>query len=240
MSASLESQGAAQSVRSFAVPAWVFVLAFIIGGTAFHIGLHYQVHHTFNVNHVVVVFFLLVNLLVNFWEIGLLVCADDIRDEYEATKDAYRGREAERFAHVFRKRIPVTRLLSFREWAGIWSTYALVDPGYASRSSFAFNIDVGNGWSTPIFATIFVFGMTFELMPARVLGIIGVVMFWQMFYGTVIYFFQFFHLGRHKGHSVRSIALLVGGTNSPWFTLSLWGLALSVWMILNDSYSVFL
>jgi hypothetical protein len=221
------------------IPAWGFMIGFIAIGSAFHVGLHHAVRETFNVHQIGIVFFLMVNLLVNFWEIGLLACADQIRDEYEATKDAYRGREPERFSEMFRKRVPILKLFSFKQWTEVWSSYALFDPGYASRSSFGFNIDGGNGWSTPIVALLFAFGMTFELMPARILGILGVVMFWQMFYGTVIYFFQFFNAGRHKGHPRSTIVLFIGTSNGLWFIFPLWGIALSVWMILNDSYAVF-
>ena len=237
---SLAVEGAQEQARGLTVPAWGFIIAFIVGGILFHIWLHHSVRDTYNVHQIGLIFFLMVNLLVNFWEIGLFVCHDQIHDEYEATKDAYRGRETDRFREMFRKRIPVFKLLSFRQWTEVWSSYALFDPGYASRSSFGFNIDFGNGWSTPIFAILFAYGMTFELMPARVLGIIGVIMFWQMFYGTVVYFFQFFYAGRHKGHSPKTIALFIGTSNGLWFIFPLWGLALSIWMILNNSYSLFL
>ena len=53
--------------------------------------------------------------------------------------------------------------------------------------------------STILPATLFAFGMTYDIVPARMFGIIGVAMFWQMFYGTVVYFFQYFHAGRHVG-----------------------------------------
>ncbi len=243
MESDLQSQVAVgntkETTRGLTVPAWGFMVAFIVIGTLFHVWLHHAFRGTYNVNQIAIVFFLMVNLLVNFWEIGLLVCADQIRDEYEATKDSYKGRETDRFDEMFRKRIPVSKLFSFRQWTEVWSSYALFDPGYASRSSFGFNIDTGNGWSTPIFATLFAFGMTLHFMSARVLGIIGVIMFWQMFYGTVIYFFQFFNSGRHKGHSPRTMALFIGTSNGLWFIFPLWGLALSIWMILNDSYALF-
>mgnify|MGYP001825400385 CR=1 FL=1 len=225
--------------RGLSVPAWSAIIAFIVGGSLFHVWLHHRVHGVFNATQIALAFFLVVNLLVNYWELGLFFCTDQIRDEYEASKESYRGREFQRFGEIFQKRIPVSQLLSFRQWTGIWSGYALFDPGYASRSSFGYNADVGNGWSTPILATLFAFGMTFELMPARILGILGVIMFWQMFYGTVVYFFQFFHAGRHKGHSPAAVALFVGNSNSLWFIFPLLGLYTSVWMILNDSYTIF-
>lgn len=228
-----------EQARGLTIPAWGFMVGFIVVGTLFHIWLHHTYRGTYNLNQIAIAFFLMVNLLVNFWEIGLLVCANQIHDEYEATKDAYRGRETDRFDEMFRKRIPLLKVFSFWQWTEVWSSYALFDPGYASKSSFGFNIDGGNGWSTPIFATMFAFGMTFDFISARVLGIIGVVMFWQMFYGTVIYFFQFFNAGRHKGHSPRTMFLFIGTSNGLWFIFPLWGMALSIWMILNDSYTLF-
>ncbi|MFW2387744.1 MAG: hypothetical protein ACN4G0_05380, partial [Polyangiales bacterium] len=84
------------------------------------------------------------------------------------------------------------------------------------------------------------FGMTFELMPARGLGIIGVIFFCQMFYGTAVYFFQFFNNGRHRGHSVRDVLLFVGVSNLMWFVFPIWGLCTSTELILTGSYGVFL
>ena len=81
--------------------------------------------------------------------------------------------------------------------------------------------------------------MTFELMPAPVLGIIGIIIFWQMFYGTAVYFFQFFHNGRHRGHSLRNLVLFVGITNFMWLIFPLWGVWTSAQMIVDGSYSVF-
>jgi hypothetical protein len=145
-----------------------------------------------------------------------------------------------RVAEVFARPIPLLRVLSLRQWTTIWSTYSLFDPGYSDRRSFGYNIDVGNGFTTLVPALLFAFGMTFELMPARVLGIIGIIIFWQMFYGTAVYFFQFFNNGRHKGHSVRDVLLFVGLSNLLWLVFPLWGLCTSIQLILDGSYGVFL
>ena len=193
----------------------------------------------FNVHQIGLALFLVINVLINFWEIGLFVCKDRIREEYEETKEPYRGREMELSTERFARRVPLLGVLRFSRWTWIWSVYALFDPGYASKRSFGFNIDVGNGISTVVPAAMFAFGMTFHFVPARVLGIIGVASLWQMFYGTVMYFFQFFHNGRHRGHSARNIVLFVGGTNGLWFVFPVWGMIVSVWMILNDSYQIF-
>ncbi len=227
-------------VSGLAVPAWIVILAVIIGGTAFHTWLHHDVHGVYNTAQIAMAFFLVLNVLINFWEIGLFFQGDRIHDEYEATKGPYKGREMERIGDVFQQKIPLLKLLSFRQWTGIWSGYALFDPGYAHRGSFGFNADVGNGFTTILPATLFAFGMTFEIMPARWLGMLGIAMFWQMFYGTVVYFFQFFHAGRHKGHSPGTILLFVGNSNGMWFIFPIWGIWLSVQMVIENSYSMFL
>ena len=71
------------------------------------------------------------------------------------------------------------------------------------------------------------------------LGIIGVIIFWQMFYGVVVYFFQFFNNGRHKGHRVKDIVLFVGVSNAAWAIFPLIGLWASIQLILDGNYSVF-
>jgi hypothetical protein len=141
---------------------------------------------------------------------------------------------------VFTRRIPLLRIFSFREWTRIWSTYSLFDPGYSDRRSFGYNIDVGNGFTTIVPATLFAFGMTFDLVSPQVLGIVGIILFWQMFYGTAVYFFQFFNNDRHKGHRVRDVLVFVGVSNLSWLLFPLWGLCTSVQLILEGSYAVFL
>jgi len=226
--------------RGLAIPTAAVIGSVVLIGTVFHTWLHERVHGVFNATQIGLAFFLVINVLIAWWEIALFVCQDQIRAEYEAIKNPYRGRELARVAEVFARPIPLFRVLSFCQWTTIWSSYSLFDPGYSDRRSFGYNIDVGNGFTTLIPAVVFAFGMTFELMPARVLGIIGVIIFWQMFYGTAVYFFQFFNNGRHKGHSLRDLMLFVGITNLMWFVFPIWGLCASIQMILDGSYAVFL
>ena len=220
------------------VPIWSVAVAFVAGATGLLVGLHHHAHGVVNVHQAGLAFFLVINLMVNFWEFALHAQADRIREEWQETQAPYRGREARRAADYLRSRIPVGQLLSFRSWTGIWSSYALYDPGYVDRRSFGWNIDVGNGWSTILPATLFAWGMTYEIVPARVLGIVGVAMFWQMFFGTVVYFFQFFNNRNHVGHSASSIAALVGGTNGLWFVFPIWGMAISVALVYADSFAI--
>lgn len=215
------------------------MLGFLALGTAAHVLLHHRVHGVVNVHQVAMAFFLVVNLLVNFWELGLYFTADEIRDEYLATRDRFAGRPMDRMDEIFAMRIPFTRLFSFRSWTGIWSSYSLFDPGYARKGSFGFNIDVGNGFSTIVPATIFAFGMTYEILSPRMLGVLGVAMFWQMFYGTAVYFFQFFNAGRHIGHSRKDLWIFVGTSNGIWFLFPIWGMALSIAMVESGTFAIF-
>lgn len=228
-----------ESDSGLRLPAWAFIVGVLVGGTALHVWLHHRAHGVVNAHHAALAFFLVMNVLVNFWEIALCFCLDRVQREYEATREAYRGRELTRVNEIFLQRIPVTRLLSLRRWTGIWSGYALFDPGYAQRASFGYNIDVGNGLSTLVPATLFAFGMTYEIVPARVLGIVGIAMFWQMLYGTLVYLFQYFNNRRHHGFSARMVFAFVGMSNGLWLLFPAWGIAVSVWMIYADGFGVF-
>jgi hypothetical protein len=225
--------------RGPAIPTAAVIAVVIIAGTSLHVWLHQRTHGIYNTTQIGLAFFLVVNVMIAWWEIALFVRQDQIRAEYDAIREPYRGREMAAVAQVFSRPIPILRVFSFREWTGIWSTYSLFDPGYSDRRSFGYNIDVGNGFTTLIPATLFAFGMTFDLVPPRVLGIVGLIIFWQMFYGTAVYFFQFFNNDRHKGHSVRDVLLFVGVSNLLWLIFPLWGLCTSVQLILGGTYVVF-
>lgn len=62
----------------------------------------------------------------------------------------------------------------------MWSTYSLYDPSYSNRESFGFFIDVGNGWTTLVPSLLFMWGVTFSLLEARMLGVVGLLMFYQV------------------------------------------------------------
>ena len=225
--------------RSVSLPSWVIIVLVVLGFSLLHVWLHWYLHGVVSVHQLVLSSFLVLNLLVNFWELGLFFTGDSIREEYLNSKEYYSSKPTQAAMDVFNRRVPLARILSFKYWTGIWACYCHFDDGYSRKGSFGYNIDVGNGFSTVLPATLFVFGMSFEIIPARLLGIVGVAMFWQMFYGTVVYFFQFFNAGRHRGHSKKDLFLFVGTSNGMWFVFPLWGMLASIWMIYMDSYALF-
>jgi hypothetical protein len=221
------------------VPIPAAIVAFVVGLTALHVAAHHAAHGALDWTQAGVAFFLVINLMINLWELVLHKEADVVRSEYEATREPYRGREAERATEYFTSSVPFAKLLSPRTWTGVWSSYALFDRGYADRRSFGWNIDVGNAWSTIVPSTIFAWGMTYELMSARLLGALGVAVFWQMLYGTLVYFFQFFNNKNHVGHSVASIFAVVVSTNVIWAVFPIWALSLCIELIETNSYAIF-
>jgi hypothetical protein len=221
------------------VPIPAAIVTFVVGLTALHVAAHHAAHGAVSLNQAALAAFLVINLMINLWEFVLHGEADQIRREYEETRGPYQGREAVRAAEYFTSSVPFSKLLSPRSWTGVWSSYALYDRGYADRRSYGWNIDVGNAWSTVLPATVFAWGMTYELMPARLLGALGIAVFWQMFYGTAVYFFQFFNNRNHVGHGAASIAAVVGATNGLWFVFPLWALWLCVQLIETNSYALF-
>ena len=226
--------------RGPALPLLAVLPLVIGGGTAFHTWLHHRVHGVYSPTQIGLAFFLVINILITWWEIALFFAQDRVRAGYEEARGPYRGRALDFVGEVFKRPVPIRDYFSLRVWAPIWSSYSLFDDGYSDKRSFGYNIDVGNGFSTLIPATIFAFGMTFHELPARVLGIIGVIIFWQMFYGTVVYFFQYINNRRYEGHSLGALLAVVGLSNIAWLVVPVWGLKVSIDLIMDGTYAVFL
>ena len=71
----------------------------------------------------------------------------------------------------------------------------------------------------------------FDIAPARVVGMVGLVTFWQELYGTAIYFLSYFMNRRHAGRSIAEVVLFVGGSNGLWFVFPALGMAACSTMI---------
>lgn len=117
--------------------------------------------------------------------------------------------------------------------------YATLDPSYAQTGSFGFCVDVGNGFVTLVPTLLFAVSITYPLLDARVLGMIGLLQFYQEFYGTMIYFFQFFFNGRHRICPAAMTAGVVLPANGIWMALPALGMWASVRLVLDGSYQVF-
>jgi hypothetical protein len=219
---------------------WNIVLLAVVGGTAAPIALHRHFYGVFNPHQMALAFFTWLNAIIALWEICLFLRIELIEKQHRRFAIDYRGRELDRVRDFFGASVPLGRVFSPTLWAELWSTYSIFDDSYADRKSFGFFVDIGNGFSTLIPSLLFLYGMTFEILPARVFGIVGLLLFYQTWYGTVVYFASFVLNKRYRGQSLLNLALFVGMSNGLWLTFPLWGIYASISMIQSDSYALFL
>jgi len=225
------------SPRSAGVPVWLLLSSTVVAGTLVPVGLHYRVHGVVNIHHVAMAAFFWLNTIIALWELCLFARFDVIRERYEDYLERYRGHEFDRVLDFFRARIPLGRVLSPDPWADVWASYALFDESYADNKSFGFFIDVGNGFTTLLPSLLFIYGLTFDLLGARALGIVGLLISYQMFYGTAVYFASFILNHRYRGHDPKTVALFVGISNGLWAVFPLWAMGLAIEMIYTDSFA---
>ena len=214
------------------------VLTTVITGTVLPIALHRHVQGVWNVHQMGMAFFLWLNTIIALWEICLYLRIDLIAEQYARFRTAYAGRELDRVKDFFSSRLTVSQIFSPTTWAEVWSSYAVFDESYANKESFGFFIDVGNGFSTLVPSLLVLYGMTYELFSARVTGIVALLILYQMWYGTIVYFGSFVLNERYVGHTRANLAVFVGLSNGLWFTFPLWGMAIALQMIFSDSYAV--
>ena len=123
-------------------------------------------------------------------------------------------------------------------WADAWATYAQYDSSYADRRTFGFNVDIGNGFVTPLPTLILYAAYTFDFLPAPYAGIIGAMVFWQWIYATTLYGVSFFVAKRQTRISRLETFTFIIVINSFWVLCALLGLYVSVRLIMDGNYSV--
>lgn len=214
------------------------VLFAVVAGTALPIVLHHQAHGVLNPHQIALAFFLWLNTIIAFWEICLFLRIGLIEEQFARFAATYKGRELDRVKDFFTSKLTFAQVFSPSTWAEIWSSYAVFDESYASKKSFGFFIDVGNGFSTLVPSLLVLYGMTYEILPARVLGIIAILILYQMWYGTIVYFGSFILNKRYVGHTKANLAIFVGLSNGLWLTFPLWGIGVAIALIDSNSYAI--
>jgi len=218
------------------VAAWAFLWVFLWSGGA--VLLHVAVRGVVNPFQVLLSIFLAINLMICVWEMCLLFRIDMIEERYRQRQHAMRGGERRRGRSFFLSRVHFRELGSATLWSRVWSEYALYDPSYADRRSFGFAIDVGNGFSTLVPSLVFLFGMSFGFLPPAALGIVGLIVFYQKFYGTLLYFFTYLFNHRYAGHRLANVLAFVGGINGIWLVFPAVGLYVCVRLVLENRFDV--
>lgn len=235
----METTTASDPAESAFLRTGTYVVLFVAVGTLVPVWLHHRVHGVFDLEQAALAFFLWLNVLIALWELCLFARIDLIYEQHLRFVAEYRGRELDRVIALFTAPLPLAKVFSSATWAEIWSSYSIFDESYADRRSFGFFIDVGNGFTTLLPSVLVLYGMTYELMPARVLGVIGVVLFYQMLYGTVVYFASFVMNRRYVGHSPMNLAIFVGISNGLWLLFPIYGIVVSASLIASNDYSIF-
>jgi hypothetical protein len=216
------------------VPVLFAPLTLVGGLFAASVAVHTSVRG-FSWTAAAIALFLSINVLICFWELILYFYSAEVADEYNRSVAA----EATSFRLIGRIFSARERHagLSPKYWVRVWSYYARLDRDYIDRRSFGFNVDVGNGFSTLVPSVFILIMMTWQAVPARWLGMLMLVVLYQMAYGTVVYFFSYVVNRRGKGHSFGILLALVGGANVIWIVLPVWGMVAAVQLILSGEYS---
>ena len=182
--------------------------------------------------------FFSINLLVCFWE----ACLFFRRSRVEAREEYWRQRWLETgrtpAVEFFTTGVPWARILSPTVWADMWAAYAQYDPCYADRRSYGFSVDVANGFVTVLPTLLLYASFASEFMPARLAGMLGLMLFWQFFVGTVIYWASFFVGNLQARISRRDLYVYIAGASAPWALFSLLGLWVSFRLVVDGNYGV--
>jgi len=220
------------------LPPGLFAALVVATLTLAGIGARYLVHGDLHGLHSLLSLFLSINLLIAYWEICLF-----LRRDLVETRTAYwrewRKRTGRTPAIEFlRARVALVRMLSPTLWADIWAVYSQYDSSYADRRTFGFNVDIVNGFLTPVPSLIVYAAYTFEVFPAVLTGIVGVILFWQVMYGASVYLISFFVAGRQARISRRELCAWIVAPNSPWMAGGLLGVYVSIRLIVDGDYGV--
>jgi len=230
----LAANDVAATGATLRLPVWLWLAAWAGVWVGAPVLAHYAMHGVVNGLQLMLSVFLAINLLICVWEIALWHRMDDIRRWFRLPRgagDRPRG-------NLYTTHVSAQEFASTKLWARTWLGYAYWDDGYADPKSFGFAIDVGNGFTTLIPSLLFLVGMTFPIFSPVALGIIGLLIFYQKFYGTCLYFFQYIYNRRWEGRPRSGVIGVVGGTNGVWLVFPAIGIWVSIRLIVGGSFDL--
>ena len=215
------------------------LIALVIGLlAALGIGTRYYVHGNVNAIHCLFSVFFSTNLLICYWEMCLFFRRDHVAARAQHWRQWRRETGRTPAVEFLTARVPLRRILSPTVWADVWATYSMIDSAYEERGSFGFAADVGNGFVTPIPTLLLYAAYTLESLSAIVAGIIGAMLFWQWVYASSLYWVSFFMARKHTRLTRRELFVYVLGLNAVWVLIPMFGLYVSVRLILDGAYGV--
>jgi len=216
----------------------MFAALAVVFLTLLGIGTRYYVSGDLNAIHGLLSLFFSTNLLVCYWEICLFLKRDYIeeRTEYWRTRQRETGRTPA--VEFLLTRVPLRRIFAPTVWADVWATYSQIDGSFSDRRTWGFNVDVANGFFTPLPTLVLYAAITYDFMPAVLAGMIGLILSWQWTYATSVYWVSFFMAGRQRLITRTELFVYVGVLNAPWVLFGLLGMYVSARLTLDSDYRV--
>jgi hypothetical protein len=193
-------------------------------------------------------FFNNLNIFIACCEICLLRIKF-IQTDYQALRNKYGGgREWNAIMALFFRAIELSDLVSTKNWARMWSHYALFDPSYQNPESFGFWIDLGNGFTTILPCLLLNWVIIIppetshppELQETLLwlVPCVTIASYWQMLYGTIVYFATFIFNERYQKHEMLSIMAFVMLTNGIWLVFPSLAIFCAVRVVQEGSFRV--
>ena len=220
------------------MPAGLFAALAVAALTLLGIGARYQVHGDLNLLYSLLGLFLSINLLICYWEICLFFRRDLVETRTAFWREWGKRTGRTPAVEFLRTKVPLVRLLSPTLWADVWAAYSQYDSSYADRRTFGFNVDIVNGFLTPVPTLIVYAAYTLHFLPALWTGVVGVILFWQVMYGASVYLVSFFVAGRQTQISRRELFTWIVAPNFPWMAGGLLGVYVSIRLIADGDYRV--
>lgn len=234
------AQARARPAPPGALPCIAYVVVYHAAAAGALVAWHRSRHAVLSPVHALLAVFCVINAWICVCEIALLVHWATIQRQYAAFAAKF-GRGVLPSPIFLLERVALADVLSLKYWAVMWSTYSTLDPSYVDTGTFGFCVDVGNGVTTLVPTVLFALGMTAgaDLAPARWLGMLGLVKFYQELYGTCVYFFQYVFNRRYAGSPARHVYGVVVPANAIWIAFPALGMWASARLILDGSFAVF-
>lgn len=220
------------------MPVWTFCLVVIVVLSAVGLGFRLYIEPDFNLLYVVIVVFFATNLLVCLWEFALAFRHKTIVQRIAYWKNRSNPENRLAVMEYLFSRIPLRESFSLTYWADIWGAYACIDDSYKNRNTWAYLVDTGNGFVTPLVTVFLYIGYTFQSIPALVTGIVGVAVFWQWAYTAAVYIASFLVGGHCDSVKLRDRIIFIWLINLAWIALAGVGLFISIRLLVDGSYQV--
>ncbi len=202
------------------------------------IAVHSALHGGPSFFYILLSLFFSINLMICYWEMCLYFRIDEIKASGERWREWGDATGRTPAVAFLTTRVPLRQACSPRLWADVWAAYSVFDSAYTNRNTYGFNVDIANGFATPVTTLILYVTMTGGLLPAIAVGILATMLFWQWVYMSSLYLVSFFVGGKRDRVGGRDFYVFMVLPNSIWILIPMVGLYVSIRLIVDGNFSV--